>query len=294
MKKILLSLLIAIGIGVNNNEVIIPTCSIIEVEEEANLAETEDESTQAKRDERLENYVIGVVAGEMSASFPYEALKAQAVAARTYAVRGAGGNRSFDYTTLQQNYVSVDKMKKMWGKSFDDNYKKISSCVNSTQGEILEYNNEPILATFCSTSNGKTEDCKNVWGQDLHYLTSVNSEGDKYSPCYKDSVSVSANTVKRIFGSENISVTDRTLAGYVSAVSIGGKTYSGEKIRKVFSLQSTDFTVSKNGNDIVFTTKGYGHGVGMSQYGAAYMANNGTKYRDILSHYYKDTNIKKI
>ena len=270
MKKILLSLLIAIGLGVsNNNKVEIPACSIVETKEEKQ--EKVMENIQNKRDDRLENYVIGVVAGEMSA------LKAQAVASRTYAIRGANGNKNFDYTKLKQNYTSVDKMKKMWGKSFDENYKKISQCVNATQGEILEYNNEPILAVFCSTSNGETENCKDVWGQDLQYLTSVESKGDKYSPYYNGSV-----------------IKERTNAGYVSTVSIGGKEFSGEKIRTTFHLKSCDFTITKNGSDIVFKTKGYGHGVGMSQYGAVYMANNGTKYTDILSHYYKNTNIKKI
>lgn len=158
----------------------------------------------------------------------------------------------------------------------------------------MEYNNEPILAVFCSTSNGETENCKDVWGQDLQYLTSVESKGDKYSPYYNGSVTVSAKTMKNIFGSENIVIKERTNAGYVSTVSIGGKEFSGEKIRSTFHLKSCDFTITKNGSDIVFKTKGYGHGVGMSQYGAVYMANNGTKYTDILSHYYKNTNIKKI
>lgn len=293
MKKILLSLLIAIGLGVsNNNKVEIPACSIVETKEEKQDKVTENIQTQ--RDDKLENYVIGVVAGEMSVSFPYEALKAQAVASRTYAVRGANGNKNFDYTKLKQNYISVDKMKKMWGKSFDENYKKISQCVNATQGEILEYNNEPILAVFCSTSNGETENCKDVWGQDLQYLTSVESTGDKYSPYYNGTVTVSAKTVKSIFGSENIAIKERTSAGYVATVSIGGKEFSGEKIRTTFHLKSCDFTITRNRSDIVFKTKGYGHGVGMSQYGAVYMANNGTKYIDILSHYYKNTNIKKI
>ena len=293
MKKILLSLLIAIGLGVsNNNKVEIPACSIVETKEEKQDKVTENIQTQ--RDDKLENYVIGVVAGEMSVSFPYEALKAQAVASRTYAVRGANGNKNFDYTKLKQNYISVDKMKKMWGKSFDENYKKISQCVNATRGEILEYNNEPILAVFCSTSNGETENCKDVWGQDLQYLTSVESTGDKYSPYYNGTVTVSAKTVKSIFGSENIAIKERTSAGYVATVSIGGKEFSGEKIRTTFHLKSCDFTITRNGSDIVFKTKGYGHGVGMSQYGAVYMANNGTKYIDILSHYYKNTNIKKI
>lgn len=293
MKKILLSLLIAIGLGVsNNNKVEIPACSIVETKEEKQIKVTENIQTQ--RDDKLENYVIGVVAGEMSVSFPYEALKAQAVASRTYAIRGANGNKNFDYTKLKQNYISVDKMKKMWGKNFDENYKKISQCVNATQGEILEYNNEPILAVFCSTSNGETENCKDVWGQDLQYLTSVKSTGDKYSPYYNGSVTVSAKTMKNIFGSENIAIKERDNAGYVSTVSIGGKEFSGEKIRTTFHLKSCDFTITRSGSDIVFKTKGYGHGVGMSQYGAVYMANNGTNYIDILSHYYKNTNIKKI
>lgn len=287
MIKILLSLLIAMGICTNNNDVEIPTCSIVEIKEET-------VTKNSKRNDKLENYVIGVVAGEMPVSFPYEALKAQAVAARTYAVRGSGGNANYDYTKLKQNFISVEKLKKMWGNSFNENYNKICQCVNNTQGEILEYNDEPILAAFCSTTNGETEDCKNVWGQELEYLTSVKSEGDKYSPYYNGEVSISSADIKRIFGSDNITVKEKTDAGYVATVSVGGKEYSGEKIRNTFHLKSSDFTICKNGSNIVFKTKGYGHCVGMSQYGAAYMANNGTNYIDILSHYYKNTNIKKI
>lgn len=290
MKKILLLILIAIGFGVNNKKVEIPACSIIEINEEKN----EIKNNKAKADEKLENYVVGVVAGEMPADFPYEAIKAQAVASRTYGYRGAEGKNNFDYTTLKQNYITVEKMRKMWGENFDEYYNKIRRCVKATEGEILEYNNEPILAVFCSSSNGETEKCANVWGQDLHYLTSVDSQGDKYSPYYKGSVTVKASQVKNILGSDNIYIKERTSAGYVSAVSAGEKTYTGEKIRNMFNLKSTDFTVIKKGQNIVFETKGYGHGVGMSQYGAAYMANNGVKYTDILSHYYKDTNIKKI
>ena len=245
-------------------------------------------------DKELEDYVIGVVAGEMPYNFPHEALKAQAVAARTYAVRQIRANPNIKYKDIAQAYISVDIMKKRWGKNFETNYNKIKYDVYATAGEILEYNNEPILATFCSTTNGYTEECQNVWTQDLPYLKSVKSDGDELSPYFSDRVSVTKDSFAKIFGGSNPVISEKTKAGYVKAVKVGEKTYTGNEIRKTFGLKSTSFTISTDKNNIVFSTKGYGHGVGMSQYGACYMANNGDNYKTILKHYYTGTNIKNL
>lgn len=267
---------------------VMPACSIIE-EKVTNV----DNLTKSV-DKELEDYVIGVVAGEMPYNFPHEALKAQAVAARTYAVRQIRANPNIKYKDIAQACISVDIMKKRWGKNFETNYNKIKDDVYATAGEILEYNNEPILATFCSTTNGYTEECQNVWTQDLPYLKSVKSDGDELSPYYNDRVSVTKDSFSKIFGGSNPIISEKTKAGYVKTVKVGEKTYTGNEIRKTFGLKSTSFTISTDKNTIVFITKGYGHGVGMSQYGACYMANNGADYKTILKHYYTGTNIKNL
>ncbi len=267
---------------------VMPACSIIE-EKVTNV----DNLTKSV-DKELEDYVIGVVAGEMPYNFPHEALKAQAVAARTYAVRQIRANPNIKYKDIAQAYISVDIMKKRWGKNFETNYNKIKDDVYATAGEILEYNNEPILATFCSTTNGYTEECQNVWTQDLPYLKSVKSDGDELSPYFSDRVSVTKDSFAKIFGGSNPVISEKTKAGYVKAVKVGEKTYTGNEIRKTFGLKSTSFTISTDKNNIVFSTKGYGHGVGMSQYGACYMANNGDNYKTILKHYYTGINIKNL
>ena len=242
----------------------------------------------------LEDYVIGVVAGEMPISFPHEAIKAQAVAARTYALRAKINNPKIKYKDIQQAYISIDKMKKMWGNNFEANYNKIKNAVYSTGGIILKYENEPILAVFSSTTNGYTQECKNVWTQDLPYLSSVESKGDELSPYYSQSITIDKHKLKKIFKSDNIKIVKTNTAGYVEEVSIGNKTYSGDQIRTMLSLPSTSFEIVNNGNSITFNTKGYGHGVGMSQYGACYMANNGSNYIDILLHYYKGSIVTNI
>lgn len=289
MKKLIFaSILITavfIPIAVSEGQVM-PVCSIIE--------ETDAEKNNVNIDKELEDYVVGVVAGEMPVNFPHEALKAQAVAARTYAVRQLQSNPNMKYEDIAQAYVSVDKMKEMWGNNFDEYYAKIKNNVYQTAGEILEYNNEPILAAFCSTTNGYTEECQNVWTQDLPYLKSVKSEGDELSPYYSDSVTVTKKQFAGIFGSTDFAVMEKTDAGYVKSVNIGGKVYSGDRIRQIMGLRSTCFDIINEGENITFSTKGYGHGVGMSQYGACFMANNGADYKTILAHYYTGTNLKNL
>ena len=262
---------------------VMPACSIIE-EKVTNV----DNLTKSV-DKELEDYVIGVVAGEMPYNFPHEALNAQAVAARTYAVRQIRANPNIKYKDIAQAYISVDIMKKRWGKNFETNYNKIKYDVYATAGEILEYNNEPILATFCSTTNGYTEECQNVWTQDLK---SVKSDGDELSPYFNDRVSVTKDSFAKIFGGSNPVISEKTKAGYVKAVKVGEKSYTGNEIRKTFGLKSTSFTISTDKNNIVFSTKGYGHGVGMSQYGAKGMAEAGYDFKDILNFYYTGIEIK--
>ena len=291
MKKIIsMGILITsvfIPVAVSEGQVM-PVCSIVEVKTESVKADN------VKIDKELEDYVIGVVAGEMPVNFPHEALKAQAVAARTYALRQIKANPNIKYEDIAQAYIDTDTMKRRWGSKYNENYEKIRADVYATAGQILEYNNEPILAAFCSTTNGYTEDCQNVWTENLPYLSSVKSEGDELSPYYSDSVVLSKTRFAEIFGGTDAVINERTEAGYVKTVTINGKKYTGNDIRQILGLKSTSFDINTEGDNISISTKGFGHGVGMSQYGACYMANNGKKYSEILSHYYNGAIIKNL
>jgi stage II sporulation protein D len=185
-------------------------------------------------------------------------------------------------------------MKKRWGSNFDEYYKKISSAVNDTQGKIITYNGESVLAVFSSSCGGKTEDSGSVWGSTLPYLTSVPSEGDDIAPNYISSQIFTSEKLANILGSGNIYIKERTQAGYVKTVAVGNKEISGTKFRQLLNLRSADFDISKSGNTVTITTKGYGHGVGMSQYGAAYMAENGKTYDEILLHYYTGAQLTTV
>lgn len=291
MKKIIsMGILITsvfIPVAVSEGQVM-PVCSIVEIKTESVKADN------VKIDKELEDYVIGVVAGEMPVNFPHEALKAQAVAARTYALRQIKANPNIKYEDIAQAYIDTDTMKRRWGSKYNENYEKIRADVYATAGQILEYNNEPILAAFCSTTNGYTEDCQNVWTENLPYLSSVKSEGDELSPYYSDSVVLSKTRFAEIFGGTDAVINERTEAGYVKTVTINGKKYTGNDIRQMLGLKSTSFDINTEGDNISISTKGFGHGVGMSQYGACYMANNGKKYSEILSHYYNGAIIKNL
>ncbi len=282
MKKILLTLFLtaAVPISVSEGQVM-PVCSVYE-EVSAPVKDT---------DKELEDYVAGVVAGEMPINFPYEAMKAQAVAARTYALRIKSENKNISYDNIDQAYITTDKMKKMWGDDFEKNYSKILSVVQATAGEILTYDDRPILAVFCSTTNGHTEECENVWTQDLPYLSSVSSAGDELSPYFSETKEISKAKLRSLIGCEELNITSRTQAGYVTEVKAGNKTLSGNNVRAILGLRSTAFDITNKGDSISITTKGYGHGLGMSQYGACYMANHGSTYKEILEHYYKGTKI---
>lgn len=290
MKRIIFAVvlitLIFMPVAVSEGQVM-PVCTIVE-----KTGNTKTDNV--KIDKALEDYVVGVVAGEMPVNFPHEALKAQAVAARTYALRQMKANPNIKYEDIAQAYIDTNTMKERWGSKYSENYEKIRSDVYATAGQILEYNNEPILAAFCSTTNGYTEDCQNVWTQALPYLSSVRSEGDELSPYYSDSVVLSKKRFAEIFGGTDAVINTRTNAGYVTDITINGKKYTGNDIRKILGLKSSSFEINTDGNNITITTKGYGHGVGMSQYGACYMANNGKNYVEILSHYYQGAIIKNL
>ena len=246
----------------------------------------------APLDSELEEYVAGVVAAEMPAAFPEEALKAQAVAARTYQVRQmqAAGSSAVLYD-VGQAYLSEAAQKEKWGESYGLYAGKIRSAVRATAGEIMTYDGEPILAAFHAQSGGKTEDAENVWDAAVPYLKSVDSKEDRQAPNNETTVTIAAKTLAEKLGVAKdaaVSVKKRTEAGYVAEVQAGDKTFSGREIREKLGLRSANFTIAKNGESYLFTVHGYGHGAGMSQYGASFLAEQGKDYHEILRHYYTD------
>lgn len=256
----------------------------------------------------LEEYIISVVSAEMPADFSLEALKAQSVAARTYALRKLGNDTEAhngadictDYAHCQA-FVTKDEMKKNWGDKYREKYNKIENAVFSTKNEVLKYNDEFATTVFHSCSNGMTEKASDVWGGDIEYLINVESEGDKNKKDYVTYAEFSAEVFKEkieefckkdLPDSQNpIGEHSLTSGGNVAEICLFGEYIKGTDIRKIFSLKSSAFELSQDKNVFKFTVYGSGHGVGMSQYGADKMGSDGKDYREILSHYYPGTEI---
>lgn len=246
----------------------------------------------------LEDYVIGVVGSEMPALFNSEALKAQSVAARTYALKKTSMGATLTATTSDQVYKTNDQLKAMWGNSYDTYYNKVKNAVLATKGEVMTYNGNYIDALYFSTSNGRTEDPIYVWSYTQPYLKSIDSKWDIGTTFFNATKTISKSEISSKLGVNLTSISEITInslttGGRVNSVTIAGKEFTGVQIRTLLGLRSADFTVSESGNNIVFTTKGWGHGVGMSQYGANGMANAGYSYSQILKHYYTGISIVK-
>ena len=247
----------------------------------------------------LETYIIGVVAAEMPASFNIEALKAQSVAARTYAMKKASKGITLKNSTSDQVYKTTDQMKAMWGSSYSTYYNKIKNAVNSTKGLVLKYNGEYIDAQYSSMTNGKTELAENVWSYSRPYLQCVSSTWDTKVSNFQVTKSFTYEKLSSALGQTitkdtTIQIISKTISDRVAKIQIGSKTYSGTNLRSLLGLRSTDFTIKLNNTNVEITTKGFGHGVGMSQYGAHIAANEGYTYKQILNHYYVGTSIVKI
>jgi stage II sporulation protein D len=256
----------------------------------------------------LKEYLIGVVAEEMNASYHEEAIKAQIVASHTLLLYIKnknsdslnGADISGDSGT-HQGFLTKEKQQEKWKDNYNANYEKIAKCVDEVMNYSLQYNGEYINAAFHSISNGNTENAKDVWGGNYPYLVSVTSIGDKLSPAYQSEVKISKDEFKKAFKKENVSFDDKpenwvkkitnTKTGMVKTIEICDKTFTGREIRSLFSLRSSTFTCEYKDGNFIFTVNGYGHGVGMSQYGANYMAQQGFTYEEILKHYYKGVEI---
>lgn len=262
----------------------------------------------------IEDYVKSVVSGEMPASFNEEALKAQAIAARTFvtsrklkACPNANGGYVCDSTHCQV-YIDKDERLKLWGENGIEYWDKISKAVDDTKGMVLSYDNELVLyPQFFSTSSGYTENAVDVFSNDIPYLVSIESKGEEIAPKYKTEISFDINEFVEKINSlykdanlnatnlnENIEILSRSEAGGVKEIKFGSEIVKGSEFRLSFGLSSTNFEYVINENNIVFECKGYGHGVGMSQWGANVMGKNGSKYEEILKHYYTGVEIKNL
>ncbi|MDI3481305.1 MAG: stage sporulation protein [Tepidanaerobacteraceae bacterium] len=267
----------------------------------------------------FEEYVKGVVAAEMPAGFQMEAIKAQAVAARTYAYlrwREAGGNGCSlhpeadvcDDPTHCQAWITKGEMLRKWGIfSFYHYYSKINQAVSATEGMIMLYDGKPIDPVFFSTSNGKTENSEDVWENYIPYLRSVTSPDEETSPKFLEIKQFPIDDVVMklrqkwpdiVIDSKNPErqwkVLEVSAGGRIKTMQVGNKTIKGTEFRQLFDLNSTDIKWERAGKSIKFTCVGFGHGVGMSQYGANAMARNGSTFVDILKHYYTGVEIKKV
>lgn len=258
----------------------------------------------------MQEYLVGVVAAEMPAYFEPEALKAQAVAARTYSMYCAATGRHSDAQVCTdyaccQAWISREDMEANWGDSFQENYSAISRAVEETAGEYLCYQGQPVFAAFHSSSSGATEDCGAIWNP-LPYLVSVSSpetadtvpgfvsQVELSSLDFRDTV-LSAYPYADFTGDESGWVGEISLedSGRVAWAVLGGVEIPGTEIRSLFSLRSTAFSLEYTGSSFLFTVTGYGHGVGMSQHGANLMAAQGSDYTQILAHYYPGTQLVK-
>ena len=247
----------------------------------------------------LEEYVIGVVAAEMPASFHSEALKAGAVAIRTFYVYKKVNYNEYVASNTDQCFIDKVVMKNKWGSEFDKYYNIISEAVNSTKNEVLSYNGEVIQSFYFSLSNGYTENLENVFSEARPYLVSVSSLWDKNVSSYEKTIELSKRDFLSKLGltySNDVSVKiiSKSESGRINNILINGVEFRGVNVRKLLSIRSTDFDINVDGDKVIIVTRGYGHGVGMSQYGANEMAKLGYNYEDILKHYYSGVDISLI
>ena len=253
-----------------------------------------------------DEYIVGVVASEVSPENAHEALKAQALAAYTFAYRKRVQNTSAEYdlttdSSLDQGYLDENGRKQKWGEKFSQYEEKIKSAANAVKGKIIAYNGEAILAAYHGISPGKTESALNVWGTDYPYLTACQSVGDLLAPEYLSEVTVTVNEFEEKIKALGITPSSepqkyignlkKSESGTVLELEICGTKSNGKTVRSAFGLRSAAFDVTFGDGKFTFTVQGYGHGVGMSQFGANYMALQGSDYKEIILAYYKGVEI---
>lgn len=255
----------------------------------------------------LDEYLIGVVAASMPSDYHEEALKAQAVIARTNIMNILGSRRSIDDYQLNQPYIAPSALKKQLGDQWQAAADRISLAVLSTSDHIIVYDGVPISALFFKCSGGKTRSAEEVFGSDIPYLISVDSSWDSQSPDFTDETVIDTDTLMRLMQSydsnffaapsgltETIQIISRDSAGYVQTIQIGNLSLSGDDLRSLLCLPSSCFTVDADETSVTFTTSGIGHGVGLSQYGANVLAEEGKSYKEILAVYFPNTTLSSM
>ncbi len=268
-----------------------------------------DQSTGEVVSVSKRDYLIGAVAAEMPITWPDEALKAQAVAAHSYALYCRDHAASPDEgwlsadPTRRQGYLTDAVLHSYWGVDYEANYARLSALVDSVLSEVVCYDNAPAGTSYFAISNGTTEASENVWGSPLPYLVPVDSSTDRTADNYEYTVSFSSAQVSsQLTSGLGIFTTgispeswfgtpELTASGYVASLSVCGQSITGTALRRVFGLRSACFTIQYQNDTFSITTHGYGHGVGMSQWGAKALAEQGQSYLDILSHYFPNTTV---
>ena len=258
-------------------------------------------------------YVCGSVAAEMPLMYHEEALKAQAIACYTNSLRlknsknksELNGADISDNPATHQGYLTREERREKWGDDYQKYESKLETIVKAVEGEYLTYDGEYCLCAFSAICTGTTESAENVWGEKIPYLVSVKSSGDTLSPQYSSTNTFTKSQFISIMKDLGVSINSKTnlediigksktsKAGTVLKIEINKKSLTGEQMRSTFSLRSSAFKITATENEVVFKVSGYGHGVGMSQYGADYMARQGSTYDEILKHYYKGVNLEK-
>ena len=262
---------------------------------------------------KIDDYLCNVVSAEMPADYEIEALKAQAVVARTYTIYKINNKKHenadiCDDSTCCQAWVDKETRFSRWEESKrESNWEKIQKCIQETQGQIVTYQNQPINAFFHANSGGKTELPVNVWGgTGLPYLQVVETAGEEGYKQYESEVELTQDELIEklktkysdisidFSNQENLKILEYTDSGRVKTVKFGNHEISGVETRTLLGLKSTNFEISKENDKIKFTVKGYGHGVGMSQTGADAMAKQGKNYKEIINHFYSGVEIKEV
>ena len=239
----------------------------------------------------------GALAYEMMPGFEEEALKAQAVALYTHFCRLREKNRDKEEDITAdlskgEIYLTEDILREKWGKDYEKNQKKTAAAVKSVQGLVIKGSDGSLIdAAYHAISPGNTENSRDIFGFDSENLRSAASPWDEAAPGFLTKTEVSGEEFRKKTGGEEIRIKKRTAAGTVLSAVVGNKEYTGAELRKLFSLRSAAFEVSRRDNKYIFTVRGYGHGVGLSQYGANGMAKDGADYKEILCHYYGKINI---
>lgn len=251
-------------------------------------------------------YIYGVVCAECPMLYHEEALKAQIIAAHTYTLycKSLNSKGEYDLTTkpeTSQAYITREEAFENWGSDAKKYDKKLRGLMDEVWSMGLYYEDEPILAAYHAISSGKTETAEDVWGKAIPYLVSADSEGDKLAEKYKTTESFAVSDAENILEALGVSLkefksakTDTTDCGTVLEMKCGETSLRGEEVRAAFNLRSGNFKVKVTAKKVTFTVYGYGHGLGMSQNGANFMAKAGCSYKEILNHYYKSAELREI